>query len=556
LRGRVAAPLKTTSDTEVLLELIAQEGVPRALEQVDGMFAFAAVDTREAKLWLARDRFGEKPLYIDRRSGFAFASELQALLRADESLEIDGAGLAGLLRCSFPWPGTTPVRGICELLPSQWICRARDGREESGFYWTLPDRIDEEAGTLEKCGQRVLELLDESVRERLVAEVPLGLFLSGGIDSGAVAASAVRSRPDIEAVTVGFDSTTYDERPMARQTAAQLRLRMHEEDGAYAPYSGPQLDRLIAHYGGPFADTSAIPTRAVSRAARKHFKVVLSGDGGDELFSGYMGHHRDVLLAQYGGGKAGAALSGIAAAAVPAGGRGAALKRALQLNAARPQGLLAYTMNGVFHDAEIEALFTGTSLESEARQQLQRMKDESSSWWNSVGDPQLAMSLHAIRTTMVQDILTKVDRMSMAESLEVRAPFLAPRLASYALSLPSHLKRRGKIGKYVLRHALKGRLPNEILAARKRGFSLPVRKWMGQAFWQDLQTAVEQYAKEKDPVLNITALRTQVNRDREWCRDHNDYRALHRAFLLQTFLRWKRAFVALEPLPLATEVGA
>jgi asparagine synthase (glutamine-hydrolysing) len=558
LQARIPFKLRTTSDTEVLLEMIAHQGVPQTLESIEGMFAFAAVEIPTGKLWLARDRFGEKPLFLDRRSGgFAFASELQPLLSAGGEAQIDPGGLAGLLRCGFPWPGTTTIKGITELLPAHWLCRTRDGQETTGAYWTLPDRIDDDAGSLEKCGERVLELLDASVRDRLIADVPLGLFLSGGIDSGAVAASAVRSRPDIEAVTVGFDAAGYDERPLARKSAAALRLRMHEESGAIGGYDSSQLDDLVAHYGEPFTDTSAVPTRTVSHAARRHFKVVLSGDGGDELFSGYVSHDRDLLLARYGGGTFGAKIAGMVADFVPTAGRGAELRRALQLNAARPQGLLPITMNGVFDQAETRELFANTPGEREAERQVQAITEESRTWWNSVSDSQLAMSLHAIRTSMVQDILMKVDRMSMVESLEVRAPFLDSKLASYALSLPSHLKRRGRLGKYILRHALRGRLPSEVLHGPKRGFSLPVRKWMGERFWRDLHDAVEDYANSGGGELNVNSLRARVERDRARCAKHNDYRALHRAFVLHAFLRWRRKLNQVQPLEsLATGVGA
>jgi asparagine synthase (glutamine-hydrolysing) len=307
---------RTSSDTEVLLHLIVDRGVPGALAAVEGMFAFAAVDTRTRDLWLARDRFGEKPLYIDRREGFAFCSELAPLALTGRSTPHPSAhGLAAILRAGYPWPGITAVEGVAELRPATWLRRSSSGAEEQGTYWRLPDRVDEECGSIDRCGSNILSLLDASVRDRLVADVPLGLFLSGGIDSGAIAASAVRNRPDIAAVTVGFDAVAHDERPLARQTAARLGVEVHEENGESASFSETVVDELLQHFGQPFHDTSAIPTRAASRAARRHFTVVLSGDGGDELFGGYLSHLRADRLRRLGGwwlgGAASAALAGI-----------------------------------------------------------------------------------------------------------------------------------------------------------------------------------------------------------------------------------------------------
>ena len=189
--GRGLRP-RTRSDTEVLLEEIAEKGLCTALEAVEGMFAIAAVDRQSGDLWLARDRFGEKPLYIDRREGgFAFCSELAPLIaRSGLSRRVAARGMISILRYGYPWPGITAVDGISELEPSCWLRRGSDGTEQAGRYWAPPDRIDEEAGTVDRAGAELIRLLDASVRDRLVADVPLGLFLSGGIDSGATASSA------------------------------------------------------------------------------------------------------------------------------------------------------------------------------------------------------------------------------------------------------------------------------------------------------------------------------------------------------------------------------
>ena len=532
---------RTHSDTEVLLELIAMHGVVRALERVEGMFALAAVDSASGDLWLARDRFGEKPLYVDRRGGtFGFCSELTPLV-AGRPLDAkpSARGLTSILRYGHPWPGLTAVEGIGELEPASWIRRSRAGEESGGRYWLPPDRVDVEAGSLQRCAQTLLDLLDRSVRDRLIADVPLGLFLSGGIDSGAVATAAVRTRSDIRAVTVGFQDHEYDERSLARLTASHAGISIEEEGTALAPFTPRRFDELLSHYGQPFADTSAVPTRAVAHAARRHFKVVLSGDGGDELLAGYLAHRRNARLERWGAGAIGGTVAAWLGALFPDHGAGERVARGLELIASFDKGLLSHTMAGVFTDRMIEELVSGTTWAGPAHDHLEHARREAQQLWFSVPDKQLALSLHQIRHSLPQDILAKVDRMSMAESLEVRAPFLDSRLASYALSLPSSRKERGGVGKYVLREALKSRLPAAVLDAPKRGFALPVRAWLGEAFWSALRAECERYCGDSGAELNTSVLSRRVEVDTARARRANDYRAIHRAFLLYGFFRWR-----------------
>jgi asparagine synthase (glutamine-hydrolysing) len=536
------AVFQTHTDTEVLLELIARHGVVGALERVEGMFAFAAIDTLGGDIWLARDRFGEKPLYVDRRGGrFAFCSELWPLLSQRDAAkpQISGRGLMSILRFGQPWPGSTAVEDVGELRPGQWLRRSPSGAETSGTYWSPPDRIDEAAGSLQHCSHRLLEMLDESVRDRLVADVPLGLFLSGGIDSGAVASSAARERPDIHAVTVGFDARGYDETPLARATAAHIGIELTVERGAIPPFSRELFDDLLIHHGQPFADTSAVPMRVVSRAARGQFKVVLSGDGGDELLAGYLSHARQVRLARWGGGRVGGEVAALFRRA-SAGRGGERIDRGLDLVASVSRGLLPHVMAGVFSDEMVTELVEGTPWNRETRDHLDEAREDSRSLWKAVPDPCLALSLYQLRHSLPQDILTKVDRMSMAESLEVRAPFLDSKLASYALALPPQIKLHGEIGKYALRQALRARLPTAVLSAPKRGFSLPVREWLGSIFWQELREEVAAYGADGACELNAPALARRAFLDEARCRVVYDYRALHRAVLLYGFLRWRR----------------
>lgn len=536
------AKFRTDSDTEVLLEAIAHWGFPAAVEAAEGMFAIAAVEIDSGDLWLARDRFGEKPLFLDRRGGgFAFASEITPLLERVLPRHVDVNATALLLRLGYPWPGTTAVQGITELQPASWLRVRNSGQETTGKYWTPPDRVDEQCGDVRRCEEKLLELLDHSVRQRLVADVPLGLFLSGGIDSGAVAASAAKVRK-VEAVTVGFGNEEYDERPLARATASRSGIALHEETGSLDAFTTETFDDYIRHYGQPFADTSAFPTRSVSRRARAHYTVVLSGDGGDELLGGYLAHVRMTKLQRYGGGAIGAQLSHLLASLFQ--GEGAdRYGRALRINGAMGDGSVLWAMAGVFDDPTIESLTGETT-----KVALAAAKQEMRSHWQGSTDPILGLSLHQLKTSMPQDILMKVDRMSMAESLEVRAPMLDSKFAAYALALPAHIKIRGGLGKAVLRDALRPRLPQEVLSAPKRGFAMPVREWLTPEFWQQLKSMAVAYHGDSAAEFDGNTLSHVIHQDHHTCLRKYSYRALHRAVLLYSFLRWREKWIIGKPL--------
>jgi asparagine synthase (glutamine-hydrolysing) len=197
-------------------------------------------------------------------------------------------------------------------------------------------------------------------------------------------------------------------------------------------------------------------------------------------------------------------------------------------------------MAGVFSDEMLLELVLGTAWERPAREHLEEAREDSRRLWAEVPDPYLALSLHELRHSLPQDILAKVDRMSMAESLEVRAPMLDSRFAAYALSLPAHVKLHGEVGKHVLRRALRGRLPPPVLAAPKRGFSLPVRDWLGATFWSELRREVSAYAASGGGEIDPAALARRTLLDEARCRTANDFRALHRGVSLYGFLRWRR----------------
>jgi asparagine synthase (glutamine-hydrolysing) len=540
--AEAGAHFKSSSDTEVLVELIARHGILKSLELIEGMFGFAAVDARAGDLWLVRDRFGEKPLFIDRRNqSFAFSSELTPLMiTGGITPRPSVTGVVSVLRFGYPWPGSSAVDGIDELRPGQWLKRAATGHEMSGFYWKLPSQIDEQAGPTKRCEQKFLDLLTQSVTQRVTADVPLGLFLSGGLDSAAVAEAASHLKPKLSAVTMGFTQGGYDERPLARSTASTLGLSLHEALSDQQGFSPALVDDLLLHYGQPFGDTSAIPTRELARAARPHFKVALSGDGGDELLGGYLSFQRLRQLQMFGGGVLGGLGSGYLLGAMPSSEKWESGRRAMRLNASLHAGLYGYAFDGVFDDSQILALLKDTPWEILGRENLAAFRQEAAGLWAQAKDPLLALSSHLLSRSLPQDMLMKMDRMSMAESLEVRAPFLDSRLATFALSLPAHLKMPWMTGKVLIRKALEGRLPESVLTSPKRGFELPLREWLGPTFRTELNSEIASYKSDPAAELNLHELERLVLQEERRSRNGASYRSAHRVWLIYVFLRWRR----------------
>jgi asparagine synthase (glutamine-hydrolysing) len=465
----------TNSDTETLLHLYEQEGVA-GIERLRGMFGYAIWDARERRLMVARDRFGKKPIYYARTGdGFYFASELKCLRAAGVRLETDDEALKIYLQFGYvpdPW---SAFRGVRKLPPGSWLTVDAGGRVKTGTYWKLPPPCaDETSGVSEEetC-EEIRRLFDESVRLRMIADVPLGAFLSGGIDSSLVVASMARqSSQAVRTFSIGFDESEHNELPWARMVAAQYKTEHHEL--IVRPSHVELVPRLVRQFDEPFADSSAIPTYLVSEFTAQHVKVALSGDGGDELFGGYRSYFEVEQLARYD--------------KVPQPVRRILLKIADWL----PYS--AYGKNflrSVGRRAPIERYFDYTSFNSYYLR-LQVLNPE----WVLEGDE--ASIRHSFQDSILPapadcmsqamyfeataklagDILVKVDRMSMANSLEVRSPLLDHELAEMANRIPNRWKTREGRGKLILLKALGDRLPAELLSRPKRGFGVPLAEWL------------------------------------------------------------------------------
>ncbi len=471
----------TNSDTEILPHLYEEHG-DAMLEHLNGMFAFALWDKRKKKLLIARDRFGEKPLYYGVFDGkLIFASELKVLL-ANPSVKTK-INIDALRRfLSFDYiPAPFSIYENIYKLPAAHFLSVENGEVKTRRYWNLTFHKNGNTPTLEKASEQLRELLGDAVKMRLVSDVPLGILLSGGVDSSAVAAFAAQHATEkVKTFSIGFEEDSFDETKYARRVAKHLNTDHYEEKLSV----GKAAD-LISEIGTwldePLSDGSLIPTFMLSRFVRKHVTVALGGDGGDEIFAGYPMYFAHKVANLY-----------------------SAIPRFLRSGLIEPivRNLPVSTANLSFdykakrfvaaskYDAVTRhhSWFGSFSID-EQRNLLNKeiLENTSGDIYKSARDLLKIcdaaseierMQFLDMNFYMAEDILTKVDRASMAVSLEVRAPFLDPRIAEFAAGLPPEYKLKGNIGKYILKKAVEPLLPKNILQRPKKGFGIPIAQWL------------------------------------------------------------------------------
>jgi asparagine synthase (glutamine-hydrolysing) len=462
---------RTHSDTEVILAAYARWGTA-ALDRFRGMFAFAIWDAVERVLFAARDLFGEKPLYYadTNDGGLVLASEIKALFASGLiSRDLELSGVDAYLAFGYLPPTSSIYRAIRPLPPGHWM-RWEDGRISLHRYWvprleTRPIGLDEAAETLRT-------LLRQAVRRQMVADVPVGAFLSGGLDSTSIVAlmQGLNPRP-VKTFSVGFGDEI-NELPYARAVARRYETEHHEVDLG-APPLAALLERMAEVYDEPFADSSSIPTYLISKFARGHVKVVLAGDGGDEMFGGYHWYPMLALSQTVAGSRAEWVILRALSRAIRE--RARALYRrsvAVGLSARWPDMWLRAAMNQVYVPGARRAVLWGDSRTPP--------RDVAHADVAPAAIEGLNRAFYFDLTTYLPgDILVKVDRAAMAHGLETRAPFLDRDLAEFALSLPASLKvdTRGRT-KIVLRHACEQYWPEEVRARGKQGFGSPYRRWL------------------------------------------------------------------------------
>jgi asparagine synthase (glutamine-hydrolysing) len=468
-RGHV---LTTTSDTEVVVHLWEEYG-PDLVRHLSGMFALALWDRRSRTLFIARDRLGIKPLYYaETPAGVVFGSELKAILRVpDVAREVNPDAAVAFLRWGYV-PDPLAILANVSKLPPAHTMTIREGRVVSRPrpYWDLtPFFAQPHRGQPMALVEELRWRLAQSVKSHLVSDVPLGAFLSGGVDSTSVVAHmAAEYGASIETFSIGFEEPAYDERRWARLAAERFATNHHEL--VVRPDSVDRIEHIVSYFDEPFADASAIPTYFVSQLARQHVKVVLSGDGGDEIFAGYdrylVDHRRRRLDVLHRLGVT--PVVGAVSRMLPDGTPG---KRFLR-DAALPR--MDRYLSGISHstDAALAGLLSDAAELAPADTTLGVHAAR------GAGLPFPARLQHLdIATYLPGDILTKVDRMSMAHSIEARVPLLDHTLVEFAAGLPSALAFGNGGGKYLFKRALAGLVPDAILSRPKKGFSVPLSFW-------------------------------------------------------------------------------
>ncbi|RJO70197.1 MAG: asparagine synthase (glutamine-hydrolyzing) [Myxococcales bacterium] len=485
LRNELAARghvFRTASDTEAILHAYEEYGLD-ALTKLRGMFAFALVDAARGRVLLARDRFGIKPLFYAMHAGrLLFASEIKAILAVAPDLRaaLDKEALALAFALPYIPAPLTAFAGIRKLSPAHALVLEND-RIRLHRYWNFAEREPapmKEAEALERLDAAV----SDAVRAHLVADVPLGAFLSGGVDSSLVTAMMVRhAEGRVRTFSIRFEEEAFDESPYARRVASHLGTE-HEELTVRADAAG-LLETLVDHFDEPFADSSAVPTYLVSRLARERVKVVLTGDGGDELFGGYVDFQKyrvvDAMRR---------APDWLLRAAVAATRSAGPATMRTRLRRLAERGLLPFPQR-YLRAIGLAEEFRRLVLTPEFRDDARSFAVFDGLPAARGGDISDAMQLHAL-SVLPDDYLTKVDRMSMAHGLETRVPLLDHHVAEFAAALPVSLKLRGLTTKYLLKKLAARLVPREIVYRPKQGFTAPVERWLRNEWRERLQDLV------------------------------------------------------------------
>jgi asparagine synthase (glutamine-hydrolysing) len=551
---------KTRSDTEVILRAYEEWG-DDCLNRLRGMFALGIYDSRSAtngavdglrktsRLLLARDRVGKKPLFYYRDDArIIFASEIKAIL-ADPSVKprVRREVLPLYLSYGYVPAPDTFFENIYELGPGHKLV-VQNGEAAINRYWELPSQVVSDPAVSEKqYVDRLRELLEDAVRVRLVSDVPLGAFLSGGIDSAAIVAFMTRiMNQPVKTFAIGFaEDPTFNELEYARVVAKKFNTDHHEL--LLTPDAIDLLPKLVWHYDQPFGDSSAIPSFLVAQMTREHVKVVLTGDGGDELFAGYErfaaarlaeNYRRMPHLLQ----NSVKRLLGIMPEATT---YRSFVRRARRFvdSAALPLPQRYLHWVGIFPPSLVRELLTDES-EFDVVSHFQ-------AYFNSAHDSDLIGQLLSVnmKTYLPGDLLVKTDRMTMANSLEARCPFLDHQLLEFSCTIPSELKLKGMTTKYILKRALKDIVPQEIIDRKKHGFGVPVGRWFRTSLKSFLRDTLLSRQALGRGYFHQATLRRLIGEHETGKRDHG-----HRLWALLTLEIWHRIVIDKEMSPWRSEI--
>jgi len=515
--------LTTKSDTEVVVHLYDEYG-PDCLQFFRGMFAFAIWDKNDRSLFLARDRVGKKPLLFSHQPNgdLIFGSEFQALLKHPSiSREVDYEAIDGYLSYLCVSAPQTAFKQIRKLEAGHWL-RWKEGKIETHRYW-LPDFSKKIKITEEDAIEETTRILRESTKMRMISEVPLGAFLSGGVDSSAVVAlMAQESSQPVKTFSIGFEEQDFSELKYAKRVAEHVGAEYNEF--IVRPNAVEVLPTLVEHYGEPYADSSAIPTYYVAKETRQHVTVALNGDGGDESFAGYERYAAMRLAQQYQRIPAflRRPLIEFPINALPS----SETKRSRIRDAKRflkaaqlPDVERYFRWNSTFTKSGKADLYTD---EFQHRLNGSRPVDVFGKWFDCAkGDGIVDDSMFVDQMTYLpNDLLVKVDIASMANSLEARSPFLDHKLIEFAASLPDSLKLQGRETKSLLKKVAARLVPRDVVYRRKMGFGVPVGAWMRGEMKPFLKETLLSGAARKRGIMRPEGVERYINEHAEGRYDH------------------------------------
>ena len=523
----------TKTDTEVIIHLYEEKG-PKLLEYMNGMYAFAIWDSRKKRLFLARDRLGIKPLfYYEDNEKFIFASEIKSILAYENvRLTIDNLSLFDYLTFNYIPSPRTIYREIRKLPPAYFII-IENNNTLIKKYWEVTPNVDYSI-TFNKAKDTLEELIYDSINLRLMSEVPLGAFLSGGIDSSTICyfITKYKLKDNLKTFSVGFDvNNRENELPFSKETARRLNTDHHTQIVTYKAVE--MLDETIKSIDEPMADTSNIPTYLLSKYTRQFVTVALSGDGGDELFAGY---ERQIILN---------ILKRFEALPCP-------FKELLQktlfskLKFREQKDSRIESIKRILHDIStgyyqtytrwltnfnpqiLKFILTDDLYHQYTKYNTYRIVED---YFKLTGDPINQSLLFELNYYLPDDLLVKVDRMSMAHSLEVRVPFLDHRLVEFAFSLPVEYKIKGKTTKFILRKLMQGKLPRKVLMKPKQGFTPPIKKWISSDLKDYIHDSI--LIKDMDYFFKRKAINKLLSKHQQSIRDYQ-----YQIWNLLIFLKW------------------
>jgi asparagine synthase (glutamine-hydrolysing) len=528
---------KTNSDTETIIHAFDAYG-PDCLKKFRGMFAFAIWDSREESLFIARDRVGKKPLFYatTKARDFVYGSEIKVLLEhggIDRS--IDHGALDAYLTFGYVPENLCIFEGIKKLEPGHYLTY-KDGEIKTERYWDFDFSGEKITASESDIAAELLEKLRDAVRARLISEVPLGAFLSGGVDSSAIVGlmSQVLDQP-VKTFSIGFNEDSFNELKFARQAAAHFKTDHHEF--ILTPEFVDIIDDVVWHFDEPFSDQSSLATLMVSKMARDFVTVVLSGDGGDELFAGYTRY--GIAQSRSGFGRIPRPfrekILRPLSESLPNRARGKNYLFNISLDAAARYIDLISHFNGPkrrkLYSSEIKTKMNGSfEMGEKTFQQI-------------VGDSGTDDAIEEIlyldsKTYLPADILTKVDRMSMAASLEARSPLLDHELIEYVSRIPSGMKLRGNESKYIFKKAIEGFVPKEILYREKQGFGVPIGEWINTRLKDRIVGDLSDRRAIERGYFDTTYIKGLIDEHTTGRRDHSDP-----LWTLWMFELWHRRYV-------------